>query len=349
MNKEHTMESYEFILKIVIDAVIICIWYYNIFFRCVDNMTYVQSSFILAGIFIGIASLCRFVLFQRRTEWCANSILLLSFGFYTILVYWKYLKQRFTILLIVSLVIASIYACLVMCRKIRNKKNKIIILRRRMYQCVVSTTSIVAVTMGVIMLPMLISGMFEGKTIVGSGIPVASKTKGESQTIAANIKELEMIRPNKWEKLSVQDKLDILQIIANIERDYLGLSHELRVKAANLDEVVLGCYDDRKHLIQINIDSLIEEDVDEIINTVCHEAYHAYQFSLCESYRKADDASKKLRIYKDVPEYIDNFRDYKEGTDCGYYEQLVEVKAREYGEDGAEEYLERVYEYEKDN
>lgn len=42
---------------------------------------------------------------------------------------------------------------------------------------------------------------------------------------------------------------------------------------------------------------------------------------------------QKLRIYKKVPEYIENFNHYREGIDCGYYEQLCEVKVREYGEE----------------
>ena len=61
---------------------------------------------------------------------------------------------------------------------------------------------------------------------------------------------------NLWEKLSAQERLDVLQTVVNTERRYLGIPHELNVGVANLGEHTLGHYIEGTHEIIISLMSL---------------------------------------------------------------------------------------------
>ena len=65
-----------------------------------------------------------------------------------------------------------------------------------------------------------------------------------------------LLQEDEWEKLSAQERLDVLQAVANIEQRYLGLPNELNVGVANLDADILGYYTDKTHEIIVSADSL---------------------------------------------------------------------------------------------
>lgn len=65
-------------------------------------------------------------------------------------------------------------------------------------------------------------------------------------------------------------------------------------------------------------------------STICHEAYHSYQYRLVEALNGADENSKNLRIFRKAYTYEDEFTSYKDGnTDFwpGYYTQGCERRA----------------------
>lgn len=72
----------------------------------------------------------------------------------------------------------------------------------------------------------------------------------------------------------------MLQTVANIERQYLGISHELNVAVANLDEHILGHYDEKTHEIVIVLDHLMNDYTSKVLASVCHEVAHGYQYCL---------------------------------------------------------------------
>ena len=66
------------------------------------------------------------------------------------------------------------------------------------------------------------------------------------------------IRDSIWTSLTIQGKVGILQIIANLERSVLGVSNESNVCATNLEEEgLLGRYDDSTQEIIIDMDLLL--------------------------------------------------------------------------------------------
>lgn len=137
-----------------------------------------------------------------------------------------------------------------------------------------------------------------------------------------------------WKEMDIGEKLDALQTVADMNRDFLGISHELNVASSNTRESVSGHYSDKSHLITIGLDSLLTDSAQDLVNTVSHEAYHAYQYRLVDQYENADEDSRLLLIYQDAAIYKEEFDQYIDGDDdfIGYYLQSCEMDARDYAD-----------------
>ena len=61
------------------------------------------------------------------------------------------------------------------------------------------------------------------------------------------------LQDEKWSQLNTQEKLDVMQSVANIESHYLGLPNELNVSVVNLENGTLGSYVDGIHTIYISL------------------------------------------------------------------------------------------------
>lgn len=138
-----------------------------------------------------------------------------------------------------------------------------------------------------------------------------------------------------------------MQTVANIEAYYLGLPNELNVSVANLRENILGSYSDATHTIYISLSHLENDAVHEILNTCCHEAFHAYQYRFIDAYKSTDKNVKSLRLYKKAISYLQEFDNYIDGNKdfCGYYEQVCETDARNYASNAINKYYNKINEY----
>lgn len=132
-----------------------------------------------------------------------------------------------------------------------------------------------------------------GSSLLKSDVRPATKTNLSEQTIANNMDTILLLQEDEWEKLSAQERLDVLQTVANIEQRYLGLPNELNVGVANLDADILGYYTDKTHEIIVSADSLLYDSPWEVLDTICHEAYHSYQYRLVEALNGADENRQK--------------------------------------------------------
>ena len=77
-----------------------------------------------------------------------------------------------------------------------------------------------------------------------------------------------MLQEDEWEKLSAQERLDVLQAVANIEQRYLGLPNELNVGVANLDTDILGYYTDTTHEIIVSAERLLNDSPWQVLDTL---------------------------------------------------------------------------------
>lgn len=343
MDKKNTLDSFDFILEYGSNLFLFFVWYNFILFRCLPYMSCTKSRVILFLLIFSILPISRFVLYQRSSKWVVISSIALPFGVYTYLAYRSFLAKSMNITIIVCMVVSAMYCLLAMLQRMKKVKNKRKVLLRRMKKCIFVTSSIFTIGFLVIMGPLFFKGILNGGSVIE--LNLANK-KDENATIKANIEYLQKLKYEHWSVLSVKERLELMQCCADIECNYLGIS-EVKVVASNLAGEVLGAYDSRYDIIKLRLDLLIENGSSEdVLDTLLHECRHKYQHQLILSYNKADEQSKKLFIYKSVPQYAENFSNYYDGDDYEkYYNQACEKDARDYAEEGVEDYMRKIEGY----
>lgn len=193
----------------------------------------------------------------------------------------------------------------------------------------------------------LIGLLFQTNLISGR-IPLFEGTDDEriQNTIEYHIDTVSKLEMdyNDWLNMDSETKLEVLQTVADIETDYLGIPFQLNVHLANLPGSVLGCYSDRAHIIRIDSECFHNGSPDKLLEVVCHECYHAYQYCLCDVYGSMDTKYRALVDFKRVQTYQNEFNDYTDGSEDidRYLAQKCEKDAYEYAENAVEDYHLRI-------
>lgn len=337
----------EYIWDNLFYAVIGFIWYKNLLLRCLNDMSYGQSRIVLLSMIIVIGTFGIIVNIGRNRNGSSTfANIAFPFGTYTALAYVSVNRLLFLVVSICAGVISALFAGMIMCRRSKNKKKAGPIFLNCIRQVISQTQFIFAVGLTCAMVILGI-GTLVGSSILQPTVIATTYKESDEQTIENNIDVVLQLQEDVWDDLSAQERLDILQTIANIERRYLGIPHELNVSVANIGEYLLGCYDDKKHTITISLDSLMNDPADKVLNTVCHEAYHGYQHCIVSVLESTSEEAKNLRLFRDARNYAEEFSDYKSGGQgfYDYYYQECEMDAREYAEDAVFDYYKRIEEY----
>ncbi|WP_294551578.1 hypothetical protein [uncultured Pseudoflavonifractor sp.] len=102
-------------------------------------------------------------------------------------------------------------------------------------------------------------------------------------------------------------------------------------------------YDWNRRDITIDMQLLGQSTAAECMDTVLHEMYHHYQQCLVDCYAAMETEYRTLRVFRQVPEYIEETEHYQtDGMD--YYDQDLERDARDYADYRAGYYLDLVAE-----
>lgn len=347
-----TMDGFkEYLSEYLFYLIFSMIWYRNLLFRCLPEMTYTESKITLWIMTILSVLICTLLLnCYKWTSWTIAKALLIPFGIYTILTYTKTVGWWMPAVLLCACVLAIALSILVMTRKIKNKKNISSIIKHRVRHCCIKTQGILAVAFMVIMFVIGFRGIL-GDNILNASTPAMSYNQSSAQTISNNIDTILLLQEDEWNTLSVQEKLNTLQTVANIEAYYLGLPNELHVGADCLGEGTLACYNDNTYTISIDLEHLENDSVYDVLESCCHEAYHSYQHRLVDAYNLSEDNLRALRIYNTASQYAKEFRNYDNGASdfTSYFFQYCEMDAREYAESAVQDYYSRIDEYVNSN
>ena len=345
--KDNSYDFGEYILENLAYAVIGFIWYKNILLRCLADMTYDQSRQALISMIAIVGTIGIIVnLGKNRNGRSTFANIALPFGIYTAIAYMSVYKLAFIIALVCPTVMACLFVILIMSRHIKSKKHLPRILLDRIRQAISWTQFFFAVGLSFVMVIIGIGALW-GSSILQPTVAAITQKEIEQDTIANNIDSILLLQEDLWQELSVQEKLDVLQIVANIERRYLGIPHELNVGVANIGEHTLGYYNDKKHEIISSFDSLVNDSAAEVLDTICHEAYHGYEHCIASTLEDIPEESQNLRLFKDARNYADEFSDYKSNEQdfYDYYYQECEQDAREYAKNAVFDYYWRIDEY----
>lgn len=137
---------------------------------------------------------------------------------------------------------------------------------------------------------------------------------------------LKYFKPDVWEKLDMDEKRTVIIVFTGYLAKVLDLKNPPRVVFYYGPQYDCGAYDRAGNIIRININRLDEPQM--AINTVAHEAWHAYQHQCAENPQTRKD---ELYAY--------NFNHYikpvvVDGKWVGFEEyesQLVEAEANAFG------------------
>ena len=164
-----------------------------------------------------------------------------------------------------------------------------------------------------------------------------------------NSDTFDLLEESKWQTLTNNQKLDVLQMICNAERFRLGVQSSIRIKSRYFENNLLGSYVKADQTILINTKLLKEGTTKEVLECCTHECFHALQYDLIEFYDSIPEDQKKLMIFDTVEKYKTEFSNYKDGY-CAdfddYYDQSVEEDARSFSNYAPDVYLERAEKHE---
>lgn len=347
MRKNNALGKTEYLCEHLFWGLVTWFLYKNTLFRCIDGYSFTESRYILLGC-VGICCLIG-ILFER--DWNRNELgttmhLVMGFGIYTA---WAYIQiRRSWILLILSAaaILTVSFMVLILCRRIRGKTRAGQIFRRRLMRGIFVGQNIMGTAMIVVMATFGVN-VFLGTSVMNAEVDPAVKENLDTLTASDHMETLALLQEDSWESLTVQERLNVLQVAANIEQRYLGLPNELNVGAGNLEENVHGCYLDQTHEILVDMDSLLEDPSWDVLETVCHEAYHSYEHRMIEAVKDVDENSKNLKLFRKAEIYAEEFGNYATGEDdfCHYFEQKCESDARDYAREALEEYRSKIATY----
>ncbi len=328
-------------IKIVISYVfrnylwmsIAMIWYFGLLFRSLEHQTLEMSRTILWALTIGF-TLAGIILWIRRNRSGITVFfnVVTGFGIYTVFAYARLRPALIRTTLIITGCLFVLAAALIIFRRspLRMKLRSVVTAAHMVAGFGCAVIIIIAAT------PML-----SGNTLITPSVRPAVS----GQTIGEHMETLSLLYSDSWETLPAGRKLDVLQTVANIERASLGLPHELNVGVDNLDEGTAGHYRDDTHEIIIDTDSLLNDDAWELVDTVCHEAYHGYEHRMVDLYRQTSPEARELAVFDGARRYEAEFDHPVHGHEDfdAYYQQHIERDARTYADEATMRYKWEIY------
>lgn len=342
MRDINSMSKWEYLYENAFWSVLAIFWYKHLVFTNVfgfdDNASkwvlYISvATFVIIGVLLTIN--------KRRNNMNVFINIALPFVAYTVLAYMKYLGA-FIITMFVIATISSI-AYVLMTKKYSktqaSRKQKYFNFKRFSFlgvrTIVTSCTTLILVY--------LIATSVTGLQLFRPGTEEAKNTMPDFvEYYENNADTFDKLEETRWGSLSVNEKLDVLQVVCNAERAKLGIKESIYIKSRAFQSDLLGEYIDKDHTVLINIKHLEEDSSYSIIMTVTHECYHSYERSLVELYDSVSDEQKELMAFARAKYYKKEFADYKDGESEDYYWQAVEIDAREYSEKAADDYKNKI-------
>ncbi|MBE6719080.1 MAG: hypothetical protein E7571_00290 [Ruminococcaceae bacterium] len=157
-------------------------------------------------------------------------------------------------------------------------------------------------------------------------------------------KESLMLIGDEWATLSDDKKIEVLQSIENhmaFESNRMSVPVEGKFLYTGTDGIVLGEYDPGKGCIYVNTsqfdsESMYGKDSSTLVTTCLHEGRHAYQHQVANG-TVAHDNLEEAEVWRENLNG-ENYISFEDNP-RGYFEQPVEVDARDFASNRYNELL----------
>lgn len=341
MREKNTMSKWGFVFEHIWWCYIAMIWY-RALFMCVPNLSYgISKTILYALLVIGCVFGITKNIKTKRNNFSMAVNTIIPFGIYTIIVYLHYFKVATILVISIALLLIALYGMLIFGRKINNISRKNIILKRRFRTFAYGSRSLLAMCMAVVIVFVGVKTTLSG-SLLKSDVQAANVQTNEEWTIANNIDTVCKLQDSVWQGLSLDERVDVLQVICNIEANYLGTDFEFNLSVSPLDEYVQGQFNENTHNITIDMELVKFGSSEEVLSTLLHECYHGYEYSCISLLDDFAEEEKNLYIYKKIVEYKKGFDNYNK---IPYYTNPVEIDARKYSRETVLDYQNRIKEH----
>lgn len=355
-----TISLVEGILQYILGIIVVYLDYNAFFFISFGNYSVARSR---AVFIMCLVTVCAVGFFFRKGRCMSTkgvlADLMIGTGIYTLFSYMPYYKKWFLGLAIVFCVLFILYGIYVFTRKfngksvfkIKSKKKKEFVIKSRVIRMLNTASFYLGLITILMLVPILYARIFhkgflaEYRNYSMDGIN--NDVEGD-YSIAANLDVIEKIRENaRWQPLSIEEKLDVLQAVCDCETEYLGLDHRVTVVLDNLEGTTLGGYSDADRTVIIDRQHLEESDAHEVLKTCLHEMRHAEQHSLVRLYLDSTEEQRKLIVFKNCEDFLYEINNYitSDGSFEAYMEyreQSMELDSRVYAGTAIERYYREI-------
>ncbi len=343
---ENTMTKLEYLKDHVVWGLLVFVMYAGVLFTEIPGYTYKETLFLCAGILAGVLFFGAASTWRRERNFYSVMInVWLAWTVFFIFFYGERYHTRVLVISVITAVVTLGMAGLILARKVKNPGKREIIIRRRIRRVISCARRNIVCASFLLMIPITIDGF--GKDVDSEKILSVERVYGEEHNLDTNMELISMIHPDRWGDTDMDQRLEIGQKILNCEARYLGLTNEITLVTKELDEMTRGHYSNADHQIVISSTHLMNASGYDVLETILHECYHAYQYELIYLYHKVDSKSRNLMLFDAAAVYLDEFQDYTNGTEdfYEYYSQSVETDARKHSKNEMQEYIRRVEEY----
>ena len=247
------------------------------------------------------------------------------------------------ILIAISTFLSLIYAVFMLTRKNRSKLSKKKVIKMRLSKIFDVSEYIFGFFGIVFILLATINGMLLPHFIHNNNLI----SENYNDYFYSNIDTLKKFDEAEWKNLSYDEKVDVLQKLADVEQCRLGIPDKMTVVTDKTSELVLAHYREKTHTITIDSESVDKYGPWKLMKAVCHEAFHGYQYRLVSLYFDTSDEERNLQIFDDAKKYYDELKDYidiEEDFEM-YFNQLCEEDAREHSVEATSEYYRLIKKY----
>lgn len=157
---------------------------------------------------------------------------------------------------------------------------------------------------------------------------------------------LRMWKEETYADLKDEEKKELWQALIDMESNYFRIeSPTVEIETYDPDLTRIGYYNKEQNMISIK-DSVLDYSRENAMNILLHEVNHAYTMAVADTveWKDIDDSDKQLRMYVDAYAYKEaevNYT-YPEEDEEEYYNNALEIAARNYAEDWGFRYIEYI-------
>lgn len=347
MGKRNTMRPQKYIGDHLLWLITAMLWYRGVLFTAILGMTVKQSKVILwISAFALVAFGYIITMKKRRNNVSLFTNILLPYELYAVVTYRTYLPRLVWGSVLLASILSLAFIILGMLPMAHSEQQGVAGRKRQVIHSLLGVRTITAVCILVLIVPIGVSKVF-GLGLMTTKTPLVSDaSEAEEWTVKNNIDTVCLLREEEWKELNPQQKLDVLGVVLNIEIRYLGLNHEVYLKSSVLNGETAAHYNHRDHEIVIDLGQLETAAAADVLDSLCHECYHAYQYQMIALYEDTPEKYRNMLLFQYVGSYIKETSNYNDGSGdlMDYYYQTIEIQARQYAELAVADYYGRIRE-----